>query len=184
MTHGNMARFVTSGFAFVLALALAAPISAQRTSMAARRARGQQVHAEIITILAKESPGTIDPQLTDFQALRRAPFNIFRTMEVLEKSEYDLPVRENRDLQLPNGRHLRVQLQPQAPDGRYRVRVSINREGQNDYLPLLQVRAAPGDPFFVVGQRHQGGTLVIGIRIGNRPARPAKTPRRSGARMR
>ena len=52
------------------------------------------------------------------------------------------------------------------PDGRLRVRVSINRPNQTDYLPLLQVLASPGDPFFVAGQAHDGGTLVIGITLG------------------
>ena len=60
---------------------------------------------------------------------------------------------------------LRIRLQQQTPDGRYRVRVSINRPNQTDYLPLLQVLASPGDPFFVAGQAHDGGTLVIGITL-------------------
>ncbi len=69
------------------------------------------------------------------------------------------------------------------PNGRYRVRVSINRPEQNDYLPLLSVVASPGDPFFVAGQRHQGGTLVIGVRVGTRPDAPAAEASESDTSM-
>ena len=74
-------------------------------------------------------------------------------------------VERDADVQLPNGRQLRISLQQVMPDGRLRVRVSINRPSQSDYLPLLQVLASPGDPFFVAGQAHDGGTLLIGITL-------------------
>ena len=51
-------------------------------------------------------------------------------------------------------------------DGRFRLSLSINRPGQRDYLPVMTVVAAPGDPFFVAGQKHDGGTLIIGVRVG------------------
>jgi hypothetical protein len=79
---------------------------------------------------------------------------------------------------LPNGRRLQLVLQQVMPDGRYRIRASINRPEQNDYLPLLQVVAAPGDPFVVAGQHHQGGTLVIVVRAGTGPAAAAVAPAR------
>ena len=60
---------------------------------------------------------------------------------------------------------MRIRLQQIMPDGRYRVRVSIDRPDADAYLPLLQVVASPGDPFFVAGQSHDGGTLVIGITL-------------------
>ena len=51
------------------------------------------------------------------------------------------------------------------PDGRYKVRAAINRPNKSDYLPLLQVVASAGDPFFVAGQSYQGGTLVVGVTV-------------------
>ncbi len=146
---------------------------------------------EVLVVLAKEQAGEIDPSLRDVAALRRPPFNTFRSMRVLERPRISLRINEPVTLDLPNGRRLQIVLQQVMPDGRYRVRVSINRPQQNDYLPLLQVVAAPGDPFFVAGQRHEGGTLVIGVRIGGgagvatpvgtaseAPAAPTKAPRR------
>lgn len=127
--------------------------------------------AEIFVVLAKEEPGTIDPALADMGALRRPPFNAFRSMAILERDTIRLREGEPQEVTLPNGRKLRILLQRVMPDGRFRVRVSIQREEGNSYLPLLQVVASPGDPFFVAGQAHQGGTLVIGIRVGQSPSR-------------
>jgi hypothetical protein len=124
------------------------------------------VHADVVVILAKEEPGTIDPTLASVGALQRPPFNTFRSMQVLSRPRVTLRTDQDADIALPNGRQLRIRVQQVMPDGRLRVRVSINRPNQSDYLPLLQVLASPGDPFFVAGQAHDGGTLVIGITLG------------------
>lgn len=128
-------------------------------------AQGQRVQAEVFVILARAEAGAIAPELTDMPALRRPPFSNFRSMELLSRQRLELGVAEPREIDLPNGRKLRIALDERTPDGRHRMRVSINRPQQADYLPLLQVVAAPGDPFFVAGQQHEGGTLIIGIRI-------------------
>jgi hypothetical protein len=125
------------------------------------------VQANVVVILAKEEPGTIDPSLAGVGALQRPPFNTFRTMQVLSRPRVTLQADQDADIALPNGRRLRIRVQQVMPDGRIRVRVSINRPNQSDYLPLLQVLASPGDPFFVAGQAHDGGTLVIGITLGS-----------------
>lgn len=125
------------------------------------------VRAEVVVILAKEEAGEIDASLESMAALRRAPFNAFRTMSIVNRSNERLRPGRDQDIRLPNGRTLRVQLQRVMPDGRFRVRVSIDRPDADAYLPLLQVVASPGDPFFVAGQSHDGGTLVIGITLGS-----------------
>jgi hypothetical protein len=132
------------------------------------------VRAEIFVVLASEVEGAIDPALADMPALRRPPFNAFHTMQVLDRSERQLSTAAPVEVALPNGRQLRIELERATSDGRYRVRVSINTPGRSDYLNTLQVVASPGDPFFIAGQNHQvgslAGTLVIGVRIGQRPA--------------
>jgi len=132
-------------------------------------AQAPAVRAEVLVVLAKEEAGTIDPELADLPALRRPPFNGFRSMEILDRPTAQLRPGQDHDLTLPNGRRMRLTLLRVTPDGRYQVRVSINRPEQRDYLPLLTVVASPGDPFFVAGQAHRGGTLVIGIRLGSAP---------------
>lgn len=128
-------------------------------------AQGRRVSAEVFVILARADQGTIAPELADMPALRRPPFSNFRSMELLSRQRFDLSAAAPQELNLPNGRTVRIALEDQTPDGRHRMRVSINRPNQADYLPLLQVVAAPGEPFFVAGQQHEGGTLIIGIRL-------------------
>ena len=48
---------------------------------------------------------------------------------------------------------------------RYLVTASIQKPDGNTFLPLLEVKAKPGEPFFVVGQTYKGGTVVIGIKV-------------------
>lgn len=134
----------------------------------AKTASAQHVSGEMFVVLASESPGAMDPSLSGEPALQQPPFNMFRSMRVLERSPMSLHTSQSYSHALPNGRTIRVELLGQLPNGRYRVRVSINRPGQSDYLQLLTVVAAPGDPFFVVGQSYQGGKLVIGLRVGAR----------------
>lgn len=147
--------------ATTLALATAGVMVSAAPAEAQRGVRG-----EVLVVLAKEEAGQIDPALANVPALRRPPFNSFRSMRVLSRPRIQLREGRPEVVELPNGRRLQLVLQQVMPDGRYRVRVSINRPDQNDYLPLLQVVASPGDPFFVAGQSHQGGTLVIGVRVG------------------
>ena len=135
---------------------------------AAGTAHAQGVQAEVLIVLAKEEAGEIDPALRDVAALRRPPFNAFRSMRVLARPRVRLTTGQPAEVRLPNGRRLQLTLRQITPDGRFQVAVAINRPNQNDYLPLLQVVAAPGDPFFVAGQSHEGGTLVVGIRVGER----------------
>jgi len=122
--------------------------------------------ARVLVVLAREAPGRIDPSLRDVPALRRPPFNTFRSMEVLERDGIRLLEDRPTQVALPNGRRLRITLQQVLPDGRFRVQVSINRPEQSDYLPLLTVVASPGEPFFVAGQSFRGGTLVVGVEFG------------------
>lgn len=128
-------------------------------------AAAQTVPAEVIVILAKEEAGGIDPQLKKLTALSRPPFNSFRSMRVVSRPRVKLTKGRDTLVPLPNGRRLKLTLMRVMPNGRYRVKASINRPQKADYLPLLQVVASPGDPFFVAGQAYKGGTLVVGVTV-------------------
>jgi hypothetical protein len=116
-------------------------------------------------ILAKEAAGEIDPKLKKMPALQKPPFSGFKSMSVLAENAVELSAERAATVALPNGRTLQLTLLERMPDGRHKVQVSINRPGKQDYLPLLTV-VASGEPFFVAGQSHAGGTLVIGVRVG------------------
>jgi len=125
------------------------------------------VKGEVLVILAKEQAGEIDPGLKKLPALQKPPFSSYKSMKVLSTTDVELTSDKAATVALPNGRTLQLKLLERMPDGRHKVEVSINRPGKQDYLPLLTVIAS-GEPFFVAGQTHQGGTLVIGVRVGSK----------------
>jgi hypothetical protein len=123
------------------------------------------VKGEVLVILAKEETGEVDPRLKQMPALQKPPFNGYKSMKVLSQKGVELTAERAATVALPNGRTLQLTLLERMPDGRHKVQVSINRPGKQDYLPLLTVMAS-GEPFFVAGQSYEGGTLVIGVRVG------------------
>jgi hypothetical protein len=129
------------------------------------------VQAHVVVIVAREIAGAIDPRLTSMHALREPPFNSFHSMDIWSEHALTLAQGTPVTIDLPNGRVIQLVLEEISPDGRNHVRVSINRREQSDYLPVLEVAAPSGDPFFVAGQSFMGGTLVIGVTV-DRPAAP------------
>lgn len=127
---------------------------------------------EVLVLLASTSEGPIDPSLSKLRALKHPPFDAFKSMKILSRSGVSLVTDQAVEVALPNGRKVHLTLLQRLPDGRAKVQVSINRPNQKDYLPLLQVIASAGEPFFVAGQKYEGGTLVIGVRVGEHPKRP------------
>src|SRR5688572_24818551 len=110
---------------------------------------------EVLVILASDAEGAIDPSLSTVRALKEPPFNTFKSMKILSRSGLSLVEGDAHEIDLPNGRKLRITLRDRRKDGRFKVQVSINRPNQADYLPLLEVIASPGEPFFVAGQKYQ-----------------------------
>lgn len=151
----------------IAVLFAASAASAQGSSLARsdRAAVTSKVPAEVLVVLAKEEPGNVDPELKKLTALRRPPFNSFRSMKILSRPKLTLTPGKDALVSLPNGRRVKLTLLRVMPDGRYKVRAAINRPNKSDYLPLLQVVASAGDPFFVAGQTYQGGTLVVGVTV-------------------
>jgi hypothetical protein len=137
-------------------------------STASRVMAEESLSGEVLVILASEEAGTIDSSLAPIPALRRPPFNAFRSMRVLSRSALALSTGKPVTVTLPNNRLLSLKLEARMPDGRSKVQVSIKRANEKDYLPLLEVIASPGEPFFVAGQKYQNGTLVIGVSVGKR----------------
>ncbi|HJL18186.1 MAG TPA: hypothetical protein RMH99_21155 [Sandaracinaceae bacterium LLY-WYZ-13_1] len=155
-------------------LAAAASVGALLLVAGPARAQGEPAEAartvagQVLIVLASDGDGGIDPALARVPALRRPPFDSYSAMELLSSPRIELTVGEAEELELPNGRRIRIILREVTDEGRFRLRVSINRPGQRDYLPEMGVVASPGDPFFVAGQSYRDGTLVIGIRLGER----------------
>jgi hypothetical protein len=122
------------------------------------------VQGEVLVILAKAEPGPVDAKLAGMPALRKPPFDGYKSMSLLSTTPVTLSSQRASISDLPKGRKLMLRLLGSTRDGRHRVEVSINKPGKQDYLPLLTVLASK-EPFFVAGQSFKGGTLIIGVRL-------------------
>jgi hypothetical protein len=137
-------------------------------ALASVASAGDAVPAEVLVILGSAEGAGVDPSLDKLEALRKPPFDSFPKKSLLKRAELTLALGGESEIELPNGRKLRLSWVERTKEGRLRLKLSINKPGQRDYLPLMTVAAAPGDPFFVAGQKYEGGTLIIGVRAGAR----------------
>ena len=124
------------------------------------------IPGEVLVVLGSSEGEGVDPALAKLEALKKPPFDAFSKKTLLKRVAVSLEPGKDTDVELPNGRKLKLTVLEKTAEGRFRVSLSINRPGKQDYLPLMTVLAAPGDPFFVAGQKYEGGTLIIGVSIG------------------
>ena len=128
------------------------------------RAADVPVKGEVLVILAKEAAGEYDPKLKQLPALQKAPFNGFKSMKVLSTTAIELSADKDVSVSLPNGGTLQLKLLERMPDGRHKLLVSVNKPGkQGTQVTMI----ASGEPFFVGGPSHEGGTLVMGVRVNS-----------------
>lgn len=166
MSRAKLAR--QSAVASVIAALLALPHFVMAESPAASPVP-ETTPAEVLVILAGDEEGPIDPDLSSVRALQVPPFNGYKAFKILSRSGLKLLPNRAEEIALPAARRLRITLLAKRKDGRFKVQVSINRPNKTDYLPLLEVAAKPGERFFVAGQKYQGGTILIGVRVGELP---------------
>jgi hypothetical protein len=102
-----------------------------------------------------------DPRIGDMPELRQGPFATYASYRLLSRSQLRLNRGGKRQLKLPNGRLLEARLEDILPDGSSRLVASINRPDASDFLPLLEVKARPGQAFIVAGQSYKRGILVL-----------------------
>jgi hypothetical protein len=128
-------------------------------------APAQALSADIMVLHASNQGGGIDPRIGNLPQLKKPPFSAYDTYKLLSQSKTPLPAGKPIETQLPNGRTLQVTLKDAPAPGRYKVAASINQPGGTTFLPLLEVTTSLDEPFFVAGQSHQGGVLVVGIKL-------------------
>ncbi len=137
----------------------------------ARAAPGRAPSLELTVIQASNSDagGAIDPMLHDLPQLSRdQPFVRYNVYRVLGRTNLALDPGKPAVSPLPNGRVLQVTLVEELGEGaarRFHVRAEIGEPGKQAYLKLLEVTAAPNEPFFVGGQSYQGGTLFLELAV-------------------
>lgn len=107
----------------------------------------------------------VDPRIGKMPELGQGPFAKYSSYQLLSRSQLRLSRGGKRQLKLPNGRLLEARLEDILPDGSSRLVASINRPDANDFLPLLEVRARPGQSFIVAGQSYKRGILVLVFKV-------------------
>lgn len=160
-----------TGLCALTLIVAAASVRADDMTPAGERNPNQNtpLNGEVLVLLASEKEGTIDPSLSQLRALKHPPFNGFKSMKIMSRSSVALLTDEPVAIELPKKRWLVLTLVQRLADGRAKVQLSINKPNQKDYLPMLNVVISAGEPFFVAGQKFEGGTLVVGVRVGERP---------------
>jgi len=134
-------------------------------------ATSSAVSAEIIILHATNDGSGIDPKIGKMPALGQPPFSSYNSYKLLDRVKLSLDKGKSTTTKLPTGRELMVSLkdvvEPKKKDEtkRYVVTASIQKPDGNTFLPLLEVSAKAGEPFFVAGQNYKGGSLVIGIKV-------------------
>ena len=106
-----------------------------------------------------------DPRIVALPELREGPLASYASYTQLSRSALTLTRGGKRRLRLPNGRVFEACLEDILADGSSRLIARINRPGGEDFLPLLEVKARPGQAFIVAGQSYKRGILVLMIKV-------------------
>ena len=106
-----------------------------------------------------------DPRIGSMPELREGPFAKYASYQLLSRVRLPLSRGGKRQLKLPNGRLLEARLEDILADGSSRLVASINRPDAKDFLPLLEVKARPGQAFIVAGQSYKRGILVLVFKV-------------------
>ena len=129
------------------------------------------VNAEIVILHATNDGTGIDEKIGKMPELAKPPFSAYNSYKLLDRAKLAVAKGKPATAKLPNNSVLQVSLKDvlaakkKDEPKRYVVGASIQEPGGTTFLPLLEVNAKAGEHFFVAGQKHKGGILVIGIKI-------------------
>ncbi len=147
------------------------PIAAPRDSGAVLPAAPATIPSEVMVIHGTNDNSGIDAKLGTFTALSKPPFSSYNSYRLLSHTAQPLARGQPSLLNLPTGRLLQLVYKDVAPpqkrggSPRFLVAASIRMPNGKSFLPLVEVKANPGEWFWVGGQEYQGGSLFIGIKI-------------------
>jgi hypothetical protein len=129
------------------------------------------VGAEFIVLHGTNDGSGIDAKIGKMPELTKPPFSAYNSYKLLERSTASASKSKPSTTKLPNGAVLKVTLKDvvepkkKGEAKRYVMSASIQKPGGNTFLPMLEVNAKAGETFFVAGQNHKGGILVIAIKV-------------------
>jgi hypothetical protein len=132
----------------------------------------QTVNTEFIILHGTNDGTGIDTKIGKMPELTKPPFSSYNSYKLLERVNSSTSKSKASVTKLPNGSTLTVTLkdviEPKKKGDvrRYTLSATIQKPGNAaKEAPILNVHAKPGETFFVAGQNHKGGILVIGIKV-------------------
>lgn len=125
----------------------------------------QETVLEVSVLHGTHEQRESDPRIGNMAELREGPFAKYASYQLLSRTQLALARGGKRQLKLPNGRMLEARLEDKLRDGSSRLVASINRPETKDFLPLLEVKARPGQAFIVAGQSYKHGILVLVFKV-------------------
>ncbi len=116
--------------------------------------------AELFVIHATDcDKPAVDPDIGEAPPLK------YRCYKLVEKKTLPLTKGQAATTPLPNGRTFQLTLADVLADRRFKVSAAISQPDNKGFLPLANITAEPNKRFHVGGFAHQGGALVLAIRI-------------------
>lgn len=168
-------RFLASAISATLVLALglspSAALAQEQAPPSKEAAPDAAVAVEVVVLHATNDGSGIDPKIGKMPELGKPPFSAYNSYKLLERLKLSLQKGKPTTTKLPDGSVLQVSLKDvteakkQGEPRRFVISTSIQKPGGNTFLPLLEVNAKAGEPFFVAGQQHKGGVLVLGVKV-------------------
>jgi hypothetical protein len=101
----------------------------------------------------------VDPQIGEVPPLK------YKCYKLVERKSLPLAKGKPSTTALPNGRTFQVTLTDVMADKRLKVSAAISQPDNKGFMNLAHITAEPNKQFHVGGFAHQGGALVLAIRI-------------------
>ena len=118
--------------------------------------------AEVLVIQAtKCTVKSIDP------AIKTPPPSLgYDCLSLIRTDTLKLTLNQAANDALPNGRTFQLVHTGRAPDGKYKVTANIsNADGSAGFTKLVDAKADPNQTFNVGGFSHNGGVLLLSVKI-------------------
>lgn len=139
---------------------------------AGRLGGGDRVHCLVRSILGEDKPGGFDGQLSTLKKqLSKPPFSPYKSLRLLETHSLELGRGAREQLELPTGKLLKLRFREKLlvrEMVRLRMYLSIAPPKDKDLLPGTIFTIEEGGTLMVAGDRHQNGTLIVGITCQSR----------------
>jgi hypothetical protein len=164
----TMAAIAVSLMATTADLAASPPVDADARDAVTLGDSKTAVKTEVLVLHGTNDGKGLDPKIGKLPQLQEPPFSAYNSYKLLKREDLDLEQGKASNVQLPNESKLGLKLEgvEEAKKGkRYKLEASIEGAKGKAFLPGVKWSAAKGEFFFLAGQKHKEGILVLGIRI-------------------